>query len=102
MLRGRIDVFLDPFKGQPWYEAVLWGWMAKECGLVVSDGKGGEIDFAQILREEHQRFLSGEKGEEVRRVTLVITTNKGLHQEILGGLQPSIQEGVIFDGEKGL
>lgn len=94
VLRGQEDGLLDPFKGQPWREAVLWGWMAQEAGLVVTDEKGRPIDFSQVLRRAHQRFMLGQE-EELFRVKMVITTHQELHNQVLKGLRPRVEEAVL-------
>lgn len=88
MIRGNIDIMLDPFKGQPWYEAVHWGPMAERAGLVVSDPLGMGIDFSNILsRAMH--------AEEVGRVKMVISAHPLLHEQVLQGLRIGLEEGVI-------
>lgn len=40
---------IDPMKGQPWYEAVLWGMLAREAGLTVVNGKGEYVNLPNTL-----------------------------------------------------
>jgi len=94
VLRGQIDVMLDPFKGQPWREAILWGWMAQESGLVVTDEKGEPIDFSQVLRDAHQRFVHRQE-DELSRIKMVISTHQELHDQVLERLRPRIKEGMF-------
>lgn len=84
MLQGEIDVALDPFKGQPWYEAVLWGWMGEKSGLVVTNEKGERIDFQQVLGKAYQ--VRNQKRVKMGRVPLVISREEGLHQAVLNQL----------------
>ena len=79
MIRGDIDVMLDPLKGQPWYEAVHWGPMAERVGFSVSDPEGERIDFQNIL-------LNAIQGKELGRVKIVISTHQELHNQVLQSL----------------
>ncbi|OGY18489.1 MAG: hypothetical protein A2900_03490 [Candidatus Chisholmbacteria bacterium RIFCSPLOWO2_01_FULL_50_28] len=87
VIRGDIDVMLDPLKGQPWYEAVEWGSMAEKAGLIVSDAEGNSIDFQNIM-------LRAMHGEKLERVKIVISRDQHLHDQILSGLQVGLQEAV--------
>lgn len=91
LMRGQVDVLLDPFKGQPWYEAVLWGWMAQEAGLVVSSEKGEPINFSQILENAYQCHLWG-KVKNLPRVKMVISRDYHLHHQVLERLnKPKVE-----------
>lgn len=85
MIRGDIDIMLDPFKGQPWYEAVHWGNMAERAGFIVSHPDGARIDFPGILR-------TAIRGQDPGRVRMVITTHQELHDQVLPALHLNLQE----------
>lgn len=68
MLRGEIDIMLDPFKGQPWYEAAQWVNLARKLGFTVrryyqsEDGRyplaisrNAQIDVELIIRDSLRR-----------------------------------------------
>lgn len=78
LVDGKIDAMIDPVKGQPWYEAVLWGWCAERLGLVVTDPKGNHIDFLKILN-----FAKSTDGANVPRVPIVISRNHELHNQLI-------------------
>jgi len=90
LLRGQVDVLIDPFVGQPWYEVFLWGQMAEKMGFTVTDEKGERINFNNI-------FARAKKGLE-ERLKIIISANSNLHQQVLEGLKLKIQEGEIFSG----
>lgn len=87
MIRGQIEVMLDPFKGQPFYEACLWGVLAEKAGMVVTDLEGEKIDFPSVLKNAR-----GGKGE---RVKIIISSCKELHSQVLERLKLGVQEGVL-------
>jgi len=87
MIRGDIDVMLDPLKGQPWYEAVHWGPMAEQAGMVVSYPDGNRIDFQSIL-------LRAMQGEQVARVKIVISRDQHLHDQVLSSFQFNLLEDI--------
>lgn len=88
MLRGQIDVLIDPFVGQPWYEACLWGNIAEKFGLIVTGQRGKKIDFPSILK-------SALLGKEMERVKIAISTHQALQNQLLDGLKSKIKEGEI-------
>lgn len=76
LLEGKADAMIDPVKGQPWYEAVIWGMLAERLGLIVTDVLGQKINFSDIL-------TASTAGLEVPRVQMMTSTNVGIHEELL-------------------
>lgn len=74
---GEVDAFVDCQMGQPGYEALAYR-LVEECGGVVTDSAGEQIDWAQIVRE----LRSGTP----RRQTIVAAANRSLHEQVLSSL----------------
>ena len=50
ILTGTLDAAIDPVKGQPPYEAYIWGVLAEKAGLVVRDASTGKtIDWKKRI-----------------------------------------------------
>jgi len=79
MIRGQVDVMLDPFKGQPWYEACLWGGVAQKAGFCVTNLEGKDLDISQIIK-------FARAGESQPRVPIVISNHPRLHEQVLKAL----------------
>jgi hypothetical protein len=71
LLDGTIDALVDPIKGQPWYEAVIWGWIAREMGYAVIGMDGKSIDF-QALLLRNNRGSDPKNPEDLERVKIII------------------------------
>lgn len=84
LTRGTIDTVIDPIKGQPWYEFVIWHRAAQELGLPVTDPDGNTIDTAAIVR----KAITDNPGE-VLRIPFVMSRTPEIHQRVLPLLQHS-------------
>jgi len=51
LVLGNLDVMIDPLTGQPWYEAVHWGWPLHQAGYYVRNDRGDSLDFGQTVRQ---------------------------------------------------
>lgn len=76
MLKGEVDVMIDTFKGQPWYEAAQWGALAENLGFSVEYG-GGKIPNARYIIST----------DTPSRIPLVISRNKEIHAVVLNSLK---------------
>ena len=77
---GYIDAMIDPLMGQPWYEAVIWGYIAREMGLSVIGKDGMEIDFGSIILKAWEE--SDEIKDWKKRVPIIISQTPELSREI--------------------
>jgi hypothetical protein len=73
---GRLTNMFD-YRGQIWYEAVMWGLMAQHLGLPVTDFDNHPIDWYQLLRD------SKSPGHESDRQQIVISHNWAWHYRFL-------------------
>jgi len=78
MMQEKIDAMIDPVKGNPWYEYIIWGPAAEALGFVVTDAEGKPIDRAEIVR----RGIEKNPGDNYR-VPFVISRTPEIHKKIL-------------------
>jgi len=81
MVSGKIDAMIDPLVGQPWYEAILWGFMAEKLGFVVTDARGRKHNFREYLKRAYEQ-----NGKNMPRIPLVITKYPHIHEIILNAI----------------
>jgi len=84
MLNGTVDAMLDPVKGNPWFEYILWGPAAEKAGFVVTDPDGEPIDTASIVK-----YAIAKNPDDSYRIKFVISNNPETHKRILRLLTPS-------------
>lgn len=82
LLRGDIDTVIDAFKGNPWYEVVIWVNAAQQLGFPVSDKDGNPIDINAAVR----RMISRHEGDGFR-IPFVISRTQDIHDTVLPLLQ---------------
>lgn len=75
ILNGNLDAMVDPFKGQPWYEAVVWGAIAQMAGLKVTDASGNDLNYAQIIHKSREPV-----DNDVLRVPIIISKDANIHE----------------------
>lgn len=80
---GQVDTILDPFKGSPWYEVVIWTQAAQQLGFTVSDKDGNPIDLSSAIR----RMINRHEGDTFR-IPFVISRNPAIHKQTLSLLRP--------------
>lgn len=85
MMQEHLDAMIDPFKGNPWYEYVLWGPAAEELGFVVTDVNGQPINRAEIVRHGIRK----NPGDDYR-IPFVISRTPQIHAKILSLLRPQV------------
>ncbi len=78
LLDHKVDTILDPTKGQPWYEYVIWGKAAELAGLTVTDPTGHPIDTAHIMREAITK-----NPDESYRIPVVMSRTPEIQQRVL-------------------
>lgn len=83
LLEGQIDTVLDPFKGNPWYETVIWVQAAQQLGLTVSDKNGNPVDLSAAVR----RMIQRHEGDSFR-IPFVVSRNPAIHKQALSLLRP--------------
>lgn len=83
LLNGSIDTVLDPFKGNPWYEVVIWIQAAQQLGLTVSDREGNPIDFSAAVR----RMIERHDGDTFR-IPFIVSRTPQIHEKTLRLLRP--------------
>lgn len=83
LLEGQVDTVLDPFKGNPWYETVIWVQAAQQLGFTVSDREGNPIDLSSAVR----RMISRHEGDTFR-IPFVVSRNPAIHKQVLSLLRP--------------
>jgi hypothetical protein len=71
---------IDPLKGQPWYEAIMWGVIAEKAGLTVTDEAGNKIMFNEIITRAYTN-------PDQPRMKLVISAEPQIHQKIINTLK---------------
>lgn len=86
LLNGTVDVALDPFKGNPWYEVAIWIQAAQQLGLPVSDKEGNQIDFAAAVR----RMIERHEGDTFR-IPFVVSRTPEIHKKVLQLLKPKAE-----------
>lgn len=83
MGHGEIDVMLDPIKGNPWLEYVLWGPAAEKLGFIVTDPQGNPIDTQAIMRTAITSNLDA-----AHRIPFVVSRTPQIHTRVLSLLKP--------------
>lgn len=78
LLRGDIDTVIDAFKGNPWYEVVIWVNIANQLGFPVSDKDGNPIDIKGAVR----RMIERHEGDSFR-IPFVISRTQEIHDSVL-------------------
>lgn len=81
--RGTIDTVIDPFKGNPWYEVVIWGAAAQALGYPMSDKDGNPIDMSAIVRKVIQKH----EGDNYS-IPFIISRTPEIHERVLSLLDP--------------
>lgn len=82
LISGEVDTLIDPYKGQPWYEAAVWGTLAQACkpyGIIVTGPTGEPIDFWEIIKAN---ILEGKAD----RIPMVTSTSQAIHDAVLGNI----------------
>lgn len=82
LIRGQLDAAVDP-KGQPVREVLMWGGIASEAGLLVTDPEGNTINFLSLASEAQNNDALMET-----RIPIVISNNANLHIQLLASLRP--------------
>ena len=71
ILSGELDATIDPWKGQPPYEAYIWSPLAEKSGLIVVDARtGSKIDWERRI----PAYYRGEPWAS-ERIPLIIAKN---------------------------
>ena len=83
LLNKTVDTIVDPVKGNPWYEFLIWGAAAKAAGVPISDPSGKPIDISGIAR-----FAIQKNPDENYRIQFVISKTPEIHQRVLSLLKP--------------
>lgn len=78
LLQGHIDAVVDPFKGNPWYENVIWYAIAQALGYLVTDKDGNTIDYSQIMRTVAKQ-LTGNG----HRTPAIVSRTPEIHKRVL-------------------
>lgn len=81
LLDGTIDAAIDTAKGQPWYEAVIWGWIAREMGYTVIGINGKPIDFQALLLRNNEG-ADPINPEDLERVKIIIAKTPEIADQI--------------------
>ncbi len=84
LTQGNIDTIVDPYKGSPWYEVVIWAKAAQILGYPVTDKDGNTIDFTKIMR----RVIARHEGD-TYRIPFVISRSPEIHTDVLKLLRQS-------------
>ena len=71
---------IDPLMGQPWYEAFIWGYIAREMRLSVIGKDGMDFDFGSIILKAWEE--SDEIKDWKKRVPIIISQTPELSREI--------------------
>lgn len=84
ILSGELDATIDPFKGQPPYEAYIWAPLAEKAGLVVIDARTGK----KINWEN--RILAYYKGETwaSERIPIIMAKNEVTAKKLVQKAHP--------------
>lgn len=84
LLRGDVDTVIDAYKGNPWYEVVIWVNAAQHLGFPVSDRNGNPIDIAGSVR----RMIAHHEGDSFR-IPFIISRTPDIHNMVLPLIQKS-------------
>ena len=83
LLEGQVDTVLDPFKGNPWYEVVIWVQAAQQLGFTISDRDGKPLDLSAAVR----RMIDRHEGDTFR-IPFVISRTPEIHKKVLSLMRP--------------
>lgn len=83
MDKGKIDAIIDPVKGNPWYEVVIWGAAAQGLGYPMSDKDGNRIDISETVR----KVIDKHEGD-TYRIPFIISRTPKIHEQVLSLLKP--------------
>jgi len=83
LLEGNVDTILDPFRGCPWYEAVIWTQAAQQLGFSVSDRDGNPVDLSSAVR----RMIARHENDTFR-IPFVVSRTPAIHKKVLQLLRP--------------
>jgi len=86
MHNNEIDTIVDPIKGNPWDEYILWGTAAEKMGLIVTDPEGQPIDTKKIVR-----FALEKNPGDTYRIPFVASRTPEIHKRVLSQLTPEIR-----------
>lgn len=78
LLRGDVDTVIDAFKGNPWYEVVIWVNAAQQLGFPVSDKDGNPVDIAGAVK----RMIARHEGDSFR-IPFVMSRTQKIHDTVL-------------------
>lgn len=84
LLQGHIDAVVDPFKGNPWYENVIWYAVAQALGYPVTDKDGAPIDFSRAMQSATQQETGGDQ-----RIPSVVSRSPQVQARVLELLKTS-------------
>lgn len=82
LLRGDVDTVIDAYKGNPWYEVVIWVNAAQHLGFSVSDRAGMPIDVAGSVR----RMIARHEGDSFR-IPFIMSRTQDIHNMVLPLIQ---------------
>lgn len=81
---GTVDTILDPVKGNPWYETIIWGTIADELGMPITDRHNVPLDLGAMMRRVIQKHE-----DDQYRIPFVISRTPEIHQKVLTLLTPT-------------
>lgn len=82
LISGKIDLMIDPFVGQYWYEAVTWGALAQAFGLkVVFHYNGQPITLGEII--EMSRTFKNKEDIKKHRIQVTIRRDEDILHRML-------------------
>ncbi len=84
MNQGEIDAMIDPVKGNPWFEYLLWGPAAEKMGFTVTDPEGNPIDAKAIMKTALEK-----NPDNSYRIPFVTSRTPEIQSRILSLLKPS-------------
>lgn len=84
LIQGNLDAVVDPFKGNPWYENVIWYALAQTIGYPVTDKNGKPLDFAAIMQSITKQEISNG-----HRIPAVVSRSPEIHARVLSLLAKS-------------
>lgn len=87
LLNNSIDTIIDPIKGNPWYEYVLWGPAAEAVGMTVTDPNGNPIDYTRIVRD-----VIAKNPDDAYRIPFVMSKTPEIHARVLASLTPNTEK----------
>lgn len=78
LIQGNIDTIVDPFKGNPWYENVIWYAIAQTLGYSVTDKEGKPLNFAKTMQTvTRQEITNG------HRMPAIVSRTPEIHNRVL-------------------